>query len=73
MGATEVEAFLTHLATERNVSASTQNQAKSANLLIYKQVLKMELPGLAEVVSAKRGSVCQWFSPRVREHPLGHG
>ena len=35
MGATEVEAFLTHLAVARGVSASTQNQAKSAVLFLY--------------------------------------
>ena len=36
MGAAEVEAFLTHLAVSRSVSASTQNQAKSALLYLYK-------------------------------------
>ncbi|MGZ8903954.1 MAG: phage integrase N-terminal SAM-like domain-containing protein, partial [Methylobacter sp.] len=39
MGATEVEAFLTHLAVEGKVSASTQNQALSALLFLYKEVL----------------------------------
>jgi hypothetical protein len=39
MGAAEVEAFLSHLAVDRQVSASTQNQAKSAILYLYKQVL----------------------------------
>lgn len=53
MGAPEVEAFLSHLAVERQVSASTQNQAKSAILYLYKQVLGMELPWLDEVVQAK--------------------
>jgi hypothetical protein len=43
MGAAEVEAFLTHLAVTRNVSASTQNQAKSALLYLYKEVLAMDL------------------------------
>ena len=37
MGAEEVEAFLTHLAVASNVSASTQNQAKSALLYLYKR------------------------------------
>lgn len=54
MGAAEVEAFLTHLAVKRRVSASTQNQAKSAILYLYKNVLKVELPWLAEVIQAKR-------------------
>ena len=46
LGAPEVESFLTHLANERNVSASTQGQAKSALLFLYKQVLGIELPWL---------------------------
>ena len=54
MGAPEVEAFLTHLAVDRQVSASTQNQAKAAILYLYKQVLAIDLPWLDEVVQAKR-------------------
>lgn len=53
MGAAEVGAFLTHLAVERQVSASTQNQAKSAILYLYKEVLQVQLPWLDEVVQAK--------------------
>ncbi len=53
MGAEEVEAFLTHLAVARNVSASTQNQAKSALLYLYKQVLAIDLPWLDNVTQAK--------------------
>ena len=53
MGAAEVEVFLTHLAVERNVSASTQNQAKSALLYLYKEVLGVELPWLDNVTQAK--------------------
>lgn len=53
MGAAEVGAFLTHLATVRQVSASTQNQAKSALLFFYKQVLNQSLPWLDEVVTAR--------------------
>jgi integron integrase len=56
MGAAEVTAFLTHLANERDVSASTQNQAKSALLFLYKQVLDIDLPWLDEIVQAKRGT-----------------
>jgi integron integrase len=52
MGAAEVEAFLTHLAVEGNVSASTQNQAKSAILFLYKRVLGIELPWLDNVTRA---------------------
>jgi integron integrase len=54
MGAAEIEAFLTHLAVTRNVSASTQNQALAALLFLYKEVLKLELPWLAGIVRAKK-------------------
>ena len=53
MGAEEVRDFLSHLAVERNVAASTQNQAKSALLFLYREVLHIELPWLEEVVVAK--------------------
>lgn len=53
MGAAEVAAFLTHLAVDRQVSASTRNQAKSAILYLYKEVLQVQLPWLDEVVQAK--------------------
>lgn len=53
MGAPEVEAFLSHLAVERNVSSSTQNQAKSALLFLYKEVLEINLPWLDNVTQAK--------------------
>ena len=53
LGAAEVEAFLTHLAAERNVAPSTQGQAKSALLFLYRHVLGIQLPWLDEVVSAK--------------------
>jgi len=56
MGAQEVTAFLTYLANERNVSAATQNQAKSALLFLYRQVLGIELPWLDEIVQARRGT-----------------
>jgi len=44
MGAPEIEAFLSHLASERNVTASTQNQAFAALLFLYQKVLQIELP-----------------------------
>ena len=49
MGAAEVEAFLTMLATERHVSASTHNQALSAILFLYREVLGVDLPWLEGV------------------------
>lgn len=54
MGKDAVEAFLSFLARERSVSASTQNQAKSALLFLYKEVLQIELPWLDDVEQAKR-------------------
>jgi hypothetical protein len=43
MGPDEIEAFLTHLAVNENVTASTQNQALIALLFLYREVLKMPL------------------------------
>jgi integron integrase len=53
LGAPEVEGFLTHLAVDRGVAASTQNQAKSALLFMYREVLGTELPWLDHVERAK--------------------
>lgn len=53
MGATEVQAYLTHLALGAKVGASTQNQAFSALLFFYRRVLKRELEGLADTPRAK--------------------
>ncbi len=54
MGKDEVEAFLSHLAINRNVAASTQNQALSALLFLYRDVLEIELPWLTDVSRAKK-------------------
>lgn len=54
MGATEVSAFLAALAVREKVSASTQNQAFSALLFLYREVLGRELTGLEDGVRAKR-------------------
>ena len=53
LGAPEVAAFLTHLAVDRTVAPSTQNQARSALMFLYRDVLQLELPWLQEVVAAK--------------------
>lgn len=53
MGAEEVESFLTNLAVERMVSASTQSQALAAILFLYKEVLGLDLPWLDNVTRAK--------------------
>jgi integron integrase len=54
MGGPEVTAFLSWLATTRNVAAATQNQALSALLFLYKHVLGSQLPWLDELVRAQR-------------------
>lgn len=54
LGAPDVESFLTHLAVQGHVAASTQNQALSALLFLYREVLHQDLPWLQDVVRAKR-------------------
>jgi len=54
MSSAEVNAFLTHLAVGENVSASTQNQALSALLFLYRHVLARELGDLGDLVRARR-------------------
>lgn len=54
LSAEEVERFLTHLAVDRKVSASTQNQALSSLLFLYRRVLGIELPWLENITRAKR-------------------
>ncbi len=53
LGAADVEDFLTHLAVDRTVAASTQNQAMAAILFLYKKTLEIELPWLNGVIRAK--------------------
>lgn len=54
MGGVEVESFLSHLAVDVRVSASTQNQALSALLFLYRDVLGINLPWMESVLRAKR-------------------
>ncbi|MDD3651189.1 MAG: phage integrase N-terminal SAM-like domain-containing protein [Immundisolibacter sp.] len=54
MGAGEVEAFLSHFAVDGKVAAATQNQALSALLFLYREVLGVTLPWLDNVTRAKR-------------------
>jgi integron integrase len=56
MGAPEVSAFLTHLARDGGVAASTQNQALSALLFLYKEVLKTDIGWLEDVERAKKST-----------------
>ncbi len=54
MGGPEVESFLTHLAVKGHVSPSTQNQALSALLFLYREVLHLQLEWMENVVRAKQ-------------------
>jgi integron integrase len=53
MGALEVQAYLSHLAVNRDVSPSTQNQARSAILFLYRNVFRIDLPWLDDTIRAK--------------------
>jgi len=54
MGAPEISRFLSALAVEEKVAASTQNQALSALLFLYRDVLEIDVPWLDDIVRAKR-------------------
>lgn len=54
MGQAEIENFLSYLATDRHVAASTQNQALNALVFLYREVLDIELPWFNSMVRAKR-------------------
>lgn len=54
LGAPDVERFLTHLAVEGKVAASTQNQALAAVLFLYREVLERPLPWLDDLTRAKQ-------------------
>ena len=54
MGAPEIRAYLSHLAIQRNVAASTQTVALSALLFLYRQVLDIELPYIEDIERARR-------------------
>jgi integron integrase len=56
MGEMEINAFLTHLAVQENVSASTQNQALAALLFLYRHVLASDIGDLEGVIRARRSA-----------------
>ena len=56
MGIPGIEAFLTHLAVEQNVAASTPNQAFAALLFLYREMLKQDLEGPIDSVRANNYS-----------------
>jgi len=64
MSEPEWQEFLTHLARAGNISASTQNQALSALLFLYKEVLKQEIAGSKCRARQEAGSVARRTDPR---------
>jgi Phage integrase, N-terminal SAM-like domain len=64
MGRAEIEAFLTYLAVDRKVAASTQNQALSALLFLYQDVLHQEV-GSVDAVRARKPSPFNMYSSLV--------
>jgi site-specific recombinase XerD len=54
MGSADIEAFLTHLAVQQKVAASTQNQALSALLFLYRDVLRQPLDGPIDAIRARK-------------------
>ena len=60
MGALEVEAFLSHLAVDRQVSASTQNQAKAAILYLTSRFSASNRRGWTRSCKPSGPSVCRW-------------
>jgi len=61
LGESEVTAFLSHLATERNVAAATQNQALAALLFLYKQVLVGNWAGSTISCARSARCACPWY------------
>lgn len=55
MGAAEVQAYLSHLATDRDVAPATQNQALNAIVFLYREVLHLELGAIGRIERPKRG------------------
>lgn len=68
MGGREVEAFLSMLATQRRVSASTHNQALSALLFLYREVIGHELPWMDGVKRPARAGVHKPVSVHTLRH-----
>ena len=73
MGKAEIEAFLTFLAVERHVAASTQNQALNSILFLYRSVLEINVEHMTDVVRAKRNKrIPVVFSRREVREVLAH-
>jgi site-specific recombinase XerD len=72
MGGPELTRFLSSLAVEGRVAASTQNQALSALLFLYREVLELDVPWLDGVVRAKRPERLPVVLTRDEVHTLRH-
>ena len=59
LGVEDISAFLSHLALDQRVAASTQNEALNALAFLYKQVLRQEPGDFTEFIRAKLRSACQ--------------
>ncbi len=70
LGAEAMRDFLSYLAVERKVSAATQNQAKSALLFLYRDVLRIELPWLDEIIAAKASKRLPVVLTQTETRPL---
>jgi hypothetical protein len=66
LGSAEISAFLTHLTVDLQVAAATQNQARSALLFLYHDVLGMPIDAPRDVVAARTPIASQPCSPRTR-------
>ena len=73
MGVPEIEAFLTHLAVDGNVAASTQNQAFSALLFLYREVLHIDLPESINAIRAKKPARLPVVLTRAETHQVIDG
>lgn len=73
MGTLEIEQFLTHLAVEGNVSASTQNQALAALLFLYQEVMKIDVGRLDAVRAAAQTRAAGAVAARGRPAADGAG
>ena len=70
LGGNHVSAFLSSLANQRNVAASTQNQALAALLFLYKRVLRVDLPWLSGIVRARAPRRLPVVLTRAEAHDL---
>jgi hypothetical protein len=70
MAEPEINAFLTHLGIKEKVSASTQNQALSALLFLYREVLQRDLPWIDGIVRAKAPRRLPVVLARVEVHAI---